>query len=172
MTRSSGRLAGITPARVCIIKPSSLGDVVHALPILSALRGVWPSAHLTWVVNAPFREVLSGHPDLDELIVYERKGRGLDRLGILGMSGVLGKLGRGRFDLTIDLQGLLRSALMAAATGAKVRIGMADAREGARWFYTHRVDAPRLGLHAVDRVLRVAAEPGADVSEPQASTSR
>ncbi len=167
MTRSSGRLAGIEPARVCIIKPSSLGDVVHALPILSALRGVWPSAHLTWVVNAPFREVLLGHPDLDELIVYDRRGRGIDRLGISGMAGILGKLGRGRYDLTIDLQGLLRSALMAAATGAKVRVGMADAREGARWFYTHRVDAPRLGLHAVDRVLRVAAELGADVSEPR-----
>ena len=166
MTRSSGRLAGIEPARVCIIKPSSLGDVVHSLPILSALRGVWPSAHLTWVVNAPFREVLLGHRDLDELIVYDRKGRGIDRLGLGGMAGVLGKLGRGRYDLTIDLQGLLRSALLAAATGARVRVGMADAREGARWFYTHRVDAPRLGLHAVERVLRVAAELGADVSEP------
>jgi heptosyltransferase-1 len=152
MTRLSGRLEGIEPARVCIIKPSSLGDVVHALPILSALRGVWPSAHLTWVVNAPFREVLSGHPDLDELIVYDRKGRGIDRLGIGGIAGVLGKLGRGRYDLTIDLQGLLRSALMAAATRAKVRVGM--------------VDAPRLGLHAVERVLRVAAALGADVSEP------
>jgi heptosyltransferase-1 len=166
MTRLSGCLAGIEPARVCIIKPSSLGDVVHALPILSALRGVWPSAHLTWVVHAPFREVLSGHPDLDELIVYDRKGRGIDRRGIGGMAGVLGKLGRGQYDLTIDLQGLLRSALMAAATRAKVRVGMADAREGARWFYTHRVDAPRLGLHAVERVLRVAAALGADVSEP------
>jgi heptosyltransferase I len=167
MTRSSARLAGIAPDRVCIIKPSSLGDVVHALPILSALRGAWPSAHLSWVVNAPFREVLLGHPDLDELIVYDRKGKGFDRLGITGMAGVLGKLARGRYDLTIDLQGLLRSALMAVATGAKVRIGMADAREGARWFYTHHVEAPRLGLHAVERVLRVAAELGAEASEPR-----
>ena len=167
MTRLSGNLAGMEPARVCIIKPSSLGDVVHAMPILSALRTAWPSAHLTWVVNAPFREVLQGHPDLDELIVYDRKGKGIDRLGITGMAGVLGKLGRGRYDLTIDLQGLLRSALMATATGAKVRIGMADAREGARWFYTHHIEAPRLGLHAVERVLRVAAGLGADVSEPR-----
>ena len=44
---------------------------------------------------------------------------------------------------------------------------MADAREGARWFYTHRIDAPRLGIHAVDRVLRVAAALGADVTEPR-----
>ncbi len=167
MTRSSGLLEGIEPARVCIIKPSSLGDVVHALPILSALRRRWPAAHLTWVVNAPFRDVLEGHPDLDELIVYDRKGKGVDRLGIAGMAGVLGRLRRGRYDLTIDLQGLLRSALMAVATGAKVRIGPSDAREGARWFYTHHVEAPRLGLHAVERVLRVAVELGADGSVPR-----
>ena len=54
MTRSTDRLATIEPQRVCIIKPSSMGDVVHAMPILSALRGRWPSAHLSWVVNRPF----------------------------------------------------------------------------------------------------------------------
>ena len=62
--------------RVCIIKPSSMGDVVHAMPILSALRGRWPSAHLSWVVNRPFGELLEGHRDLDELIVYDRGRRG------------------------------------------------------------------------------------------------
>jgi heptosyltransferase I len=157
MTRSSTRLAGIEPGRVCIIKPSSLGDVIHALPILSALRRRWPSAHLAWVVNRPFREVLQGHSDLDELIVFSRGHE---------MAGLLWNLSRGRYDLTIDLQGLLRSALMTAATHAKVRVGVADAREGARWFYTHRIHAPRLGIHAVDRVLRVAAALGADVTKP------
>jgi lipopolysaccharide heptosyltransferase I len=155
------------PARVCIIKPSSLGDVVHALPILSAVRGHWPGVHLAWVVNAPFRDLLEGHPDLDELIVYDRGRRKIDAAGIGGIAGVLARLRRGGYDLTIDLQGLFRSAVLAAATRAKVRVGMADAREGARWFYTHRVDAPRLGIHAVDRVLRVARALGADVAEPQ-----
>jgi ADP-heptose:LPS heptosyltransferase len=65
------------------------------------------------------------------------------------------------------LQGLLRSALMTAVTRAEVRVGMADAREGARWFYTHRVVAPRLGIHAVDRVLRVAAAFGAEAVGPR-----
>ena len=167
MTRSMSRLTGLEPSRVCIIKPSSLGDVVHALPILSELRGIWPSSHLTWVVNAPFRDVLSGHPDLDELIIYERRGKGIDRTGILGMADILGKLRHGRYDVAIDLQGLLRSALLVAATGARIRVGMADAREGSRWFYTHRVDASRLGLHAVDRVLRVAAAFGAVGCEPR-----
>ena len=167
MTESPSRLARLEPARVCIIKPSSLGDVVHALPILAALRTRWPRAHLAWVVNRPFREVLEGHPALDELIVHDRSGRGGDPLGITGTAGLFRKLARGRFDLTIDLQGLLRSALMTAATRAAVRVGMADAREGARWFYTDSVDAPRLGVHAVDRVRRVAAAFGAQMTQPR-----
>ena len=167
MVRSSAPLSEVEPARVCIIKPSSLGDIVHALPILSALRGRWSGAHLAWVANAPFRDLLDGHPDLDDLIIYDRGRRGIDAAGIGGMAGVLARLRRGRYDLTIDLQGLFRSAVLAAATGAKVRVGMADAREGARWFYTHHVDAPRLGIHAVDRALRVAAALGADVAKPR-----
>ena len=155
MRSSAQSLSTIEPERVCIIKPSSMGDVVHAMPILAALRGRWPSAHLSWVVNRPFSELLEGHRHLDELIVYDRGRRGFDRAGIGSMATLLGRLGRGRFDLTIDLQGLMRSALMVAATRARVRVGMADAREGARWFYTHRIDAPRLGMHAVDRALRL-----------------
>ncbi len=166
MRWSTDRLDTIEPQRVCIIKPSSMGDVVHAMPILSALRGRWPSAHLSWVVNRPFCELLEGHRDLDELIVYDRGRRGVDRAGLGSMAGLLTRLARGRFDLTIDLQGLLRSALMVAATRARVRVGMADAREGARWFYTHHVEAPRLGMHAVDRTLVVARMLGAHVDEP------
>ena len=167
LTDSPGRLARLQPSRVCIIKPSSLGDVIHALPILSALRERWPTAHLAWVVNRPFQGVLQGHADLDELIVYERGGKGFDPLGITGSVGLCRKLSTGRFDLTIDLQGLLRSALMTFATNAKVRLGVADAREGARWFYTDVIDAPRLGLHAVERIQRVARALSADASKPR-----
>jgi heptosyltransferase I len=167
MTHSPSRLARLQPSRVCIIKPSSLGDVIHAMPILAALRERWPAAHLAWVVNRPFQGVLQGHPDLDELIVFNRSGKGLDPLGITGSVGLLRRLNRARFDLTIDLQGLLRSALMTAATRAKVRVGVADAREGARWFYTDLIDAPRLGLHAVERVQRVAGALNADASKPR-----
>ncbi len=166
MSRLTDLLATIEPKRVCIIKPSSMGDVVHAMPILSALRGRWPSAHFCWVVNRPFQDLLQGHRDLDELIVYDRGKKGLDLSGIASMAGLMGRLRRGRYDLTIDLQGLFRSAMMVAAAGSRVRVGLADAREGARWFYSHHVDAPRLGMHAVDRALRVARAFGAAAGEP------
>jgi lipopolysaccharide heptosyltransferase I len=164
MTSSSGHIAELQPSRVCIIKPSSLGDVIHALPILAALRGRWPSAHLAWVVNDSFRDVLKGHTDLDELIVYERADKSSDPRGTIGL---FRKLLSSGFDLSIDLQGLLRSALMTAATRAKVRVGLADAREGARWFYTDVVDAPRLGLHAVERIQRVAVALQLDATQPR-----
>ncbi len=166
MCPSADQLATIEPQRVCIIKPSSMGDVVHAMPILSALRARWPSAHLCWVVNRPFKDLLEGHRDLDEVIVYDRGRKGVDPSGIASMASLLSRLRRGRYDLTIDLQGLFRSAMMVAAAGSPIRVGMADAREGARWFYTHRVDAPRLGMHAVDRALKVARTFGVPAIEP------
>jgi lipopolysaccharide heptosyltransferase I len=163
----SSRLLQLEPARVCIIKPSALGDVVHALPILAALRTRWPSARFAWVVNRLFRELLEGHPDLNELIVHDRTARAGDFLGVAANSALFRKLRQRRFDLAIDLQGLLRSALMTAATCARVRVGLADAREGARWFYTDLVDASRLRLHAVERTRRVAAAFGGEMAEPQ-----
>ena len=160
------RVRRLEPRRICIIKPSSLGDVVHSLPILPALRRQFPLAHISWVVNRAFRSLLEGHPDLDRVIAYDRGGSGIGARGVTATSRLCGTLLRDRFDLTIDLQGLLRSGLMTAATRAQVRVGMADAREGAGWFYTHTVDASRLGLHAVERVLRVVSALGIDRGEP------
>ena len=65
-------LRRLCPERVCLIKPSSLGDVVHALPVLSALRALWPGAEITWVVNSSLRGLLDGHPELDRVIAFDR----------------------------------------------------------------------------------------------------
>ena len=147
------------PSRVCIIKPSSLGDVVHALPTLSALRLLWPGAHLAWVVNRGLVGLLEGHPDLDEVIPFDRSRAGFGPRGLASASSFALGLRHRRFDLAIDLQGLLRSSLMALATGAKERVGLADAREGATRFYTSKVEAK--SAHAVDRLLEVAHHLGA-----------
>ncbi len=158
--------AHLAPERICIIKPSSLGDVVHSLPILPALRTLWPSAHVSWVVHSAFRGMLEGHPQLDRVISYDKGGSGVTRRGVAAMSKLCADLVKDEFDLTIDLQGLLRSGIMTAATGAPMRLGLDDAREGAGWFYTHRVSASRKSVHAVDRVMRVAEALGAAPAEP------
>ncbi len=160
-------LRGLHPERVCLIKPSSLGDVVHALPVLSALRALWPHAHIAWVVNRGLRGLLDGHPELDEVIPFDRARLRLSPGGVATTCRFLAGLRRRRFDVAVDLQGLLRSGIMAAATGAPVRVGLAEAREGAPQFYTHRVPTGEGEVHAVDRLLRVAEALGADVSRPR-----
>jgi heptosyltransferase-1 len=167
MPESPPALAGLQPERVCLIKPSSLGDVVHALPVLSALRTRWPSARIAWVVNRGLRGLLDGHPELDEVIAFDRAQASFRPGGILITGRFLVDLRRRRFDVTIDLQGLLRSGIMTAATGAPIRIGLANAREGAARFYTHGVPASEPPGHAVDRLLRVAEALGADVARPR-----
>ena len=160
-------LRGLRPERVCLIKPSSLGDVVHAFPVLSSLRELWPTARIAWVVNRGLRGLLDGHPDLDEVIPFDRSKVQLNPGGIASISRFLLDLRRRRFDLAVDLQGLLRSGVMTLATGAPVRVGLADSREGSRHFYTHRIAPPGTELHAVDRLLAVAAAFGAEVSIPR-----
>jgi lipopolysaccharide heptosyltransferase I len=152
------------PDRIAIIKPSALGDVVHALPVLSALRARFPTAHITWVVNKAYEPLLAGHPHLDATLPFDR---GMFRKGALKAAlyshGFANRLRKQRFDLVIDLQGLLRTALMCAATGAARKVGFANAREGAVNFYTELVEVPNAGsLHAVDRYMCVASYLGAE----------
>jgi heptosyltransferase-1 len=167
MAESSIDLLGLRPRRVCLIKPSALGDIVNALPVLSALRGLWPEAHIAWVVNRGLRGLLEGHPDLDDVIPFDRGGPRMGLQGAVAAGRFLTGLRRRRFDVVIDLQGLLRSGIMSAVTGAPVRVGRADAREGSRRFYTHRVPPPAPDAHAVDRLLPIARAFGADIASPR-----
>lgn len=146
-------LADLNPSRIALIKPSALGDVVHTLPILHALRRRFPASRISWVINRSFEPLLAGHPDLDETLPFDRHG------GIRAAFRLARDLLWRRFDLVLDLQGLLRSGLMAASTRASRRVGLSSAREGARWFYTDVVPDD-LALHAVDRYWRVATALG------------
>ncbi len=150
-------------SRICLIKPSALGDVVQALPVLRALRRRYPQAHICWLINRIYEPLLAGHPDLDETLPFDR---GATRYGparaLASYVRVLRELRERRFDLVIDLQGLLRSGLFTVATGARRRVGLNCAREGAVWFYTDIVPLARSGaIHAVDRYWRVAEALGA-----------
>ncbi len=145
------------PERIALIKPSALGDIVHSLPVLTALRRRFPSAHIAWIVNRSYAPLLYGHPDLNEIIPFDRGAlRGGLLTGSMTFARFLHDLRKHRFDLVIDLQGLLRTGLMTLATRAAVRIGLASAREGATMCYTQRVDDRTDVSHAVDRYWRVA----------------
>jgi heptosyltransferase I len=146
------------PRRILIIKPSALGDVVHALPVLNLLRRRWPEAWIGWVLGGAFAGLLEGHPQLDEIIRFDRQGlsRGWrDPRAAVELFRFARRLRRGAFDLVLDLQGLFRSGWMTLRTGAGVRIGFANAREWAPLFYTHRVPIDSPEQHAVDRYLHL-----------------
>jgi heptosyltransferase I len=140
--------------RILIIKPSSFGDVIHALPVLHGLRHRYPNARISWLVASSCAGLLEGHPDLDELIRFDRK-----RYARIGRSWTatvefvrfLLQLKAKAFDLVIDLQGLFRSGFMAFATGAPVILGFASAREFAPLFYTRRIAVPDDEMHAADK---------------------
>lgn len=156
-------LAELQPRRIALIKPSALGDIVHALPVLSALRAKFPHAAITWVVNKSYESLLAGHPDLTGTLAFDR---GAGRRGLRGAVSYAARfaaeLRHRRFDLVIDLQGLLRTGLMCLATGAPRVVGFANAREGSRYAYTDRVRVPDADrIHAVDRYWRVVEALGA-----------
>src|SRR5262249_36475344 len=155
---------GYPPARrIALIKPSALGDIVHSLPVLTALRGRYPAAHIAWVVNRSYEPLLRGHPDLDETLPFDRSS---SRLGLaqaaLNYAHFVRRLRGRRFDLVIDLQGLLRSGLMAYASGAGRRGGLGAAGEGAAGSSPGVVPVADFhAVHAVDRYWLVAEALGA-----------
>jgi len=147
-----------SPAKILLIKPSALGDIVHTLPVLNLLRRKWPAAHISWLIGSAFASLIDRHPQVDEVITFDRKrfARGwYDPRAAFGLVQFLRNLGKQNFDLVIDLQGLLRSGSLAAFTDAPVRVGFANAREFAHLFYTHRVQIESDEQHAVDRYLTV-----------------
>ena len=101
--------------------------MVQTIPLLDVLKQRFPQASISWVINRELRDLIEGHPALSESIPFERRGRWRDWVSLLTT------LRQRRFDLTIDLQGLLRTGIMTAATGAPVRVGLQTAREGSRW---------------------------------------
>jgi len=154
--------------KILIIKPSSFGDVIHGLPVLHALSLRFPEAELHWVVAKSFAGILEGHPLIHRLWVIDkdawRKLRNLPRT-----ASDLRRLAQGlrkeKFDLVIDLQGLLRSAVIGLFTGVEERVGFEHAREGAKFSYKYRVRADT-ELHAVEKNLLIAQFVGCRPAEP------
>jgi heptosyltransferase I len=157
----------MSPRKILIVKPSSLGDVVHSLPFLNALTKSFPEAEIHWVIAQGFEGLLEGHPMIHRLWVIKKdswKKIQHARHTIQEIKVLFKKLKLEKYDLVIDLQGLLRSGVITAATGSPVRIGFKEAREGSRVFYTHAVEGGK-DIHAVDRYLKIAEFLGCDISD-------
>jgi heptosyltransferase I len=161
---------------IAIVKLSSLGDVIHALPVAHGLRRAFPDAGLTWLVEERESALLREHPDLNAVVpVDTRRWRRTLRAPhrILGLATELAhvraRLRRARFDVAIDLQGLLKSGLLTAATRAPVRIGFAAprCREPINALFTNRrVEPPATARHVVEQYAALLEPLGLHIDVP------
>lgn len=147
-----------------VIKPSSLGDIVHGLQILQTVARQVPDCRITWVARDRFAPLVEAAPFIHEVIQFRRKE------GVRGLWNLMKTLHGRRFDAVWDMQGLLRSGLMTAAAKSSVKMGRRDSREGAGFFYNHRIELPEDdGPHHAIRILQgfpLAAELDAEVTFP------
>lgn len=141
------------PQRILIVRLSAIGDVILGVPVLCALRRAFPKAEIGWIVQGPGSHLLRGHPDLNALIT-------IPKLSFRTPSKFLEATSLARAfqpDLTIDLQGLMKSSLLAYLSGAKVRLGFAsgeyDGRECSYWL-NNRLVTPT-SRHMIHRGLEL-----------------
>ena len=143
--------------KILVIKPSSLGDVIHSMAFLKVLKDLYPGASVSWVISKNLKGLLEGHPLIDELIIFDKdrwqKIKNLYKTAH-EIAPFIRQLRSKPYDIVIDLQGLLRSGLITFFARSPVKIGFYAAREGSRYFYNHRVRTDRI-IHAVDRYIEV-----------------
>ncbi len=148
---------------ILIIKPSSLGDIVLALPALSALRRSFPESKISWLIRSEFIPLLKNHPHLTEIIPFDRKFLGkawFSPRAFTGLVSLISQLRRSKFDAVFDFQGLFRTASLSYLSGCTKRFGMANARELGHIFYTHKVTQNKDCAHLVDYYLKIIQAAG------------
>ena len=148
---------------ILIIKPSALGDIVQAWPVLSALRRAYPGGRISWLVRPEFASLIEGHPHLNEIIAFDRRFLGkawYNPRAFGALVGLIRKLRRGKFDAVIDLQGLFRTGALGWLSGCNNRFGPAEAREFGHIFYTCKIRQSEDCIHVVDYYLKIAAAVG------------
>jgi heptosyltransferase I len=141
-----------------IIKLSSIGDIVHALPFLRTLRRNYPDAYIAWIIEESFQDLIKYNPDLNEVIPIPTKHwrKNLNKKSWDEIFKTRKLLKERRFDWTFDLQGLIKTGIIAHTTGAPNRVGFHrnNCREKINtWFNNNQSDYLSSDSHIVDRCL-------------------
>jgi len=148
---------GTSHRNILIIKPSSLGDIIHGLPVLEALYERYPHHSYYWLANDIYVDILSLNPHIKQVISFPRndlKSLGFDQK-IKRLCSFYNEIRALKIDIAIDLQGLMRSAIISIISGAGIRLSYPVTREFSRFFYTHRIGFNRGECHAVKENLSV-----------------
>jgi lipopolysaccharide heptosyltransferase I len=192
---SSANLKSRDFRKILLIKLSAVGDVIHTIPLLNALRQRYRSAQIDWLVTPPIAELLRHNPAISNVIQFTRDdwSKPWTLTPFVNYARLAAKLRASVYDLVVDMHGQFRTAVLVLATGAPVRIGFdrprasvwdasprsfpaearkhawQGAREGSWLAYTHHILVPTLDVHAVDRYLSVAPMLGLEVEQPDFS---
>ena len=154
----------MTPSSVLVVKPSSLGDIVHTLPAVHFLKATFPEAEFYWVANTEWLPLLEDNADLKDVIPFPRRQfRGIS--GIFKFVQWCRRLSHLEPDLVLDFQGLFRSAWISRSARGKTVLGLSDSREASRYRYD-KLAPVNADQHSVDRYLELAKLAGADISGP------
>jgi len=161
--------------RILLIQPSRIGDIIFSLPTLSALRRTFPRARITWLVDDRCQDLVEGHPDLDEVLVVPFKAieEALKKRDWKGVGQTFSRLKRElrsrSFDLSIDLHGLAKSALLVWMAGARFRIGSANTTgmKECSGFFSREIPPRPQDRHTVERNLSVIDFLGGATREAQ-----
>lgn len=134
--------------KLLIIKPSSLGDIIHALRVLSSIKEELPDSQVSWVVRDIFAQTVRTSGLVDHVFEFQRGS------GLFAYLGLIRQLRRQRFDYVFDMQGLLRSGVLTGMSRASQKWGRRDGREGSTFFYK-KVNCPQdpRTVHAIDVLL-------------------
>ena len=140
-----------------IIKPSSLGDIVHGLQLATSLKAQCEGLRISWIVTDIFAPIVRACEAVDHVYAFDRKG------GASGFLKLMREVRKTKFDYAFDLQGLLRTGLMISRVHAKKKVGRRDAREWSGMFYNQKVPLPPDGRrsHAMEILLQFCPVLGA-----------
>ena len=175
MERIRSELRRRPPRRVLIVRLSALGDVLHCLPALAALRALWPETRIDWVTESLGASLVEGHPDLERVIRFPRKEvtRGIlsperGPPAIERARQFVAELRAEEFDLLIDFQGNIRSAAVAAIARARARVGhhRKETREMPWLLLASRPRRPAGAVHRIDKNLHLVRELGFEGAPP------
>jgi len=145
---------GKPTSRILVVRLGAMGDILHTLPAVAALKQNHPNADLTWLVEPQWTPLLEGNPFVDRVIQFRRRN-------LRGLLESIRELRTHSYDLAIDFQGLLKSAIPARAAGPPRLYGFHESQlreRAAGLFYTHKITST--SMHIVDRNLDLALATG------------
>ncbi|MEW5821587.1 MAG: glycosyltransferase family 9 protein [Cyanobacteriota bacterium] len=148
--------------KILIIRLSAIGDTIHSLPVLGAIKEAFPQAKVSWLVEKESAFLLQNNPLLDKVFIFEKdylKNQVISIKSINHFKCLISSLKKENFDIAIDIQGLFKSGLLTYLSDAKRKIGFKHTREFAEYFLNERVDIGKVfdnNEHVIEKNLKLA----------------